>query len=80
MHKFAPFACHECKGQAATALVVGVFVCPRHPATGFEDLARRRVPLVKAMCSSCRPWSERVFAERVRSAVSLLEISLPEGA
>ena len=37
----APFECHECSIQVATALGVGVFVCPRHPATGFGDLARR---------------------------------------
>ncbi len=35
-----PFECHECQIQIATALGVGIFVCPRHPATGLGDLAR----------------------------------------
>ena len=38
---FGPFECHECSIQVATALGAGVFVCPRHPATGFGDLARQ---------------------------------------
>ena len=36
-----PFECHECSVQVAAALGAGVFVCPRHPATGFGDLARQ---------------------------------------
>jgi fructose-bisphosphate aldolase class 1 len=35
-----PFECHECSIQVAAALGCGVLVCPRHPATGFGDLAR----------------------------------------
>ena len=51
--------------QVATALGVGVFVCPRHPATGFGDLARRGGPRVGGTASSvsssqvqpgCAPW------------------------
>ena len=37
----SPAECHECEIQVAAALGGGVFVCPRHPATGFGDLARR---------------------------------------
>ena len=33
-----PFECHECSLQVASALGGGVFVCPRHPATGIGDL------------------------------------------
>ena len=47
-----PFECHECQIQVATALGVGVFVCPRHPATGFGDLARRGGPRVGGTASS----------------------------
>ena len=35
-----PFECHECPIQVAIALGVGIFVCPRHSATGSRDLAR----------------------------------------
>ena len=51
--------------QVATALGVGVFVCPRHPATGVGDLARRggqRVGGTAGSVSSghvqpgCAPW------------------------
>ena len=35
-----PFECHECSIQVTTALGVGIFVRPRHSATGFGDLAR----------------------------------------
>ena len=38
--------------QVATALGVGVFVCPRHPATGFGDLARRGGPCVGGTAGS----------------------------
>ena len=33
-----PSECHECSIQVATALGIGVLVCPRHPATGFGNL------------------------------------------
>jgi len=33
--------CDECQVQIAPAMGRGVFVCPRHPATGVGDLARR---------------------------------------
>jgi len=36
-----PFECHEFQIQVATALGVIVFICPRHPATRFRNLARR---------------------------------------
>ena len=51
--------------QGATALGAGVFVCPRHPATGFGDLARQGGPCVGRTASSvsssqmqpgCAPW------------------------
>jgi fructose-bisphosphate aldolase, class I len=36
-----PLERHECQVQVPRALGGGVFVCPRHPATGVGDLARR---------------------------------------
>ena len=51
--------------KVATALGVGVFICPRHPATGFGDLARRGGPCVGGTASpvsssqvqpGCAPW------------------------
>jgi hypothetical protein len=51
--------------QVATALGTGVFVCPRHPATGFGDLAWRGGPRAGGTASSgsssqvqqcCLPW------------------------
>ena len=51
--------------QVATALGLGVFVCPRHPATGFGDLARQGGQRVGGTASSvspsqvqpgCAPW------------------------
>ena len=48
-----PFECHECQIQVATALGAGVFVCPRHPATGFGDLARQGGQRVGGTASSC---------------------------
>ena len=59
------FECHECPIQVATALGVGVFLCPRHPATGFRDLARPANSRVGGTASSlsssrvqsgCPPW------------------------
>ena len=47
-----PFECHECSIQVATALGAGVFVCPRHPATGFGDLARQGGQRVGGTASS----------------------------
>jgi len=47
-----PFECHECSIQTTTALGIGVFVCPRHPATGFGDLARQGGPCVGGTASS----------------------------
>ena len=44
--------CHECQVQIAIALGVGVFVCTRHPATGFGDLARRGGPRAGGTASS----------------------------
>ena len=38
--------------QVAIALGVGVFVCPRHPATGTGDLARQGCPRVGGTASS----------------------------
>ena len=37
---FGTFECHERAIRVAIALGVGVFICPRHPATGTGDLAR----------------------------------------
>ena len=34
-----PFECHESSIRVATALGAGVFVCPRHPATGLGNLS-----------------------------------------
>src|ERR1035438_2906736 len=62
---FGPFECYECQIQVASTLGVGVFVCPRHPATGSGDLARRRYPRVAGAASAvsssklqpgCAPW------------------------
>ena len=39
---FGPSERYECQIQVADALGAGVFVCPRHSATGFRDLARPR--------------------------------------
>jgi len=38
--------------KSGCPLAVGVFVCPRHPATGFGDLARRGSPRVGGTASS----------------------------
>jgi hypothetical protein len=60
-----PLECHECQIQVATALGVGVFVCPRHPATGYGSLVgpgrqRESGPTGPAssgqMQSGCAPW------------------------
>ena len=50
--RHGPFECHECQIQVAIALGVGVFVCPRHPATGTGDLARQGGPRVGGTASS----------------------------
>jgi fructose-bisphosphate aldolase, class I len=53
-----PFECHECQIQitkVATALGVVVFIRPRHPATGFGDLARRGGSCVGGAASSVSP-------------------------
>src|ERR1019366_2628704 len=61
----SPFECHECQIKVASALGVGVFVRPRHPATGLGDLARRGNPGFGGTASSlspgpvqpgCAPW------------------------
>ena len=60
-----PVECHECSIQVATALGIGVFVCPRHPATGVGDLARPGGPRLSSTASpdsssavqpGCAPW------------------------
>jgi len=55
----ARFECHEYQIQVTTALGVGIFVCPRHPATGAGDwrgeqahvLAAQQVLYHRARCN-----------------------------
>ena len=51
-----PVECHECPVQiaeVAPAMGAGIFVCPRHPATGFGDLAAARRPTDRRRSGLC---------------------------
>ena len=52
---FGPSERYECQIQVADALGAGVFVCPRHSATGFRDLARPRGEGIGGPASSESP-------------------------
>jgi hypothetical protein len=51
----ARFKRDECQVQVASAMGGGVFVCPRHPAAGSGDLARRENPRVGGAARSASP-------------------------
>ena len=64
-----PFECHECQIQVAPALGFGVFVCPRHPAAGFGDLARRRG---QSVAGTARPCIIGPVAIGLRAAANMM--------
>jgi hypothetical protein len=81
-----PPECHECQIQVATALGIGVFICPRHPTTRSGDLARRGVPRVGGPASSvsssqlqpgCAPWRIQCrYGEDMSGATSMPHLAV----